>query len=306
MNLLSLVLTLQPVESIPATPEKPLPQWWGRAVHALLLDAIRQQNDVLAAELHDAEGVRPFTVSTLMGPSTRNGLDAEAQYFIRMTAFRQDVAETLWQATQPGGALAVSRLVELDYIGFQVVAADGGQRMGQRMKNGLADGATDGAADERIETAGGHHPWAAQTTYQALSAPYLLAKVPAPRRITMRFTSPITFKSRGMHVPIPLPVLLFGSLLKRWNAFAPVVFPPETRRYAEECLAISRYKLQSRAVPMKSSGLRMGGIGEVTYTTLNYDRYWMSVIQTLARFAQFSGAGAGTTVGLGQCRVKDS
>jgi CRISPR/Cas system endoribonuclease Cas6 (RAMP superfamily) len=53
---------------------------------------------------------------------------------------------------------------------------------------------------------------------------------------------------------------------------------------------------------MKRSGLRMGGTGEVTYVSLNYDRYWMSIIQTLALFAQFGGVGAGTTIGLGQCR----
>ena len=146
-------------------------------------------------------------------------------------------------------------------------------------------------------------PWAALSDYQTLSAPYLLAKIQAPRRVTLKFTSPTTFKSRGMHVPVPLPGLVFGSLLNRWNAFAPVVFPDEVRRYAEECLAISRYKLQSRSVPMKSSGLRMGGTGEVTYVTLNYDRYWMSIIQTLALFARFSGVGAGTTIGLGQCRL---
>jgi CRISPR-associated endoribonuclease Cas6 len=144
------------------------------------------------------------------------------------------------------------------------------------------------------------HPWASLTSYQKIGAPYLLAKVSAPRRISFKITSPTSFKSKGMHMPIPLPELVFGSLLDRWNLFAPIAFPPEVRRYAGECLAVSRYKLYSRSVPMKSRGVRMGGMGEITYVSLNYDRYWMSVIQTLAMFALFSGVGAGTTMGLGQ------
>jgi CRISPR-associated endoribonuclease Cas6 len=103
-------------------------------------------------------------------------------------------------------------------------------------------------------------------------------------------------------VPLPLPGLVFGSLLERWNAFAPIAFPPEARRYAEECLAVSRYELSSRPVPVKSRGLRVGGVGQVTYTALNYDRYWLSVLAVLAEFARYSGVGAGTTMGLGQCR----
>jgi CRISPR-associated endoribonuclease Cas6 len=99
-----------------------------------------------------------------------------------------------------------------------------------------------------------------------------------------------------------LPELVFNSLLERWNAFAPIAFPPETRRYAAECLAIGRYHLSSRVVPTKSVGKRIGAVGFVTYTSLNFDRYWMSVIAVLSHFALFAGVGAGTTMGLGQCR----
>jgi CRISPR-associated endoribonuclease Cas6 len=103
-------------------------------------------------------------------------------------------------------------------------------------------------------------------------------------------------------VPLPLPHLVFGSLLERWNAFAPVAFPPELRRYAEECLALSSYELRSRGVLLKEGGLRMGAVGRARYVTTNFDRYWMSLINLLADFAIFSGAGAGTGMGLGQCR----
>lgn len=35
---------------------------------------------------------------------------------------------------------------------------------------------------------------------------------------------------------------------------------------------------------------------------VNHDRYWLSVINLLADFALFAGVGAGTSMGLGQCR----
>ena len=103
-------------------------------------------------------------------------------------------------------------------------------------------------------------------------------------------------------MPLPLPDLVFGSLVERWNCFAGVAFPAEARRYAAECLAVSRFDLSSRPVAAKESGLRMGAVGQITYTTLNYDRYWMAVLHTLAAFALFSGVGAGTASGMGQCR----
>jgi CRISPR-associated endoribonuclease Cas6 len=147
-----------------------------------------------------------------------------------------------------------------------------------------------------------HHPWAMSTTYEELSAPWLLGRETPARFIWMQFVSPTTFKVEGRHLPLPLPEQVFGSLLEKWNAFAPVAFPPETRRYAKECLALSSYELRSRGVMLKEGGLRMGAVGRARYVTTNFDRYWMSLINLLADFAIFAGAGAGTGMGLGQCR----
>jgi CRISPR-associated endoribonuclease Cas6 len=277
VDLLSLVLYLQPLSQ----PEKPPPRWWGRAAHALLLDVVRAQSPALAEELHDESILRPFTASTLMGRFPEGKLDLEQVYRLRLTAIEAQTAAILQQATQEGH-LAVGGLVEMDYLPFRV----------------LPNPPSQGEA-----TPAGQNPWEAQTSYQELSEPYLLAKESPPRRITLQFTSPTTFKSGGKHVPIPLPELVFGSLLERWNAYAPIAFPEEVKRYAAECLAVARYRLTSRAAPLSASNLRVGAVGEVSYTSLNYDRYWMSVIATLAEFALFSGVGAGTSQGLGQCRL---
>lgn len=288
MDLISLVLHLCPTKA-PA-PETLLPSWWGRAAHALLLEVVRQVDDGLAADLHmntQAEAsnlVRPFTASSLTGRFVKGALDPMEIYTLRLTAFRPDVAGILYTAAG-SGALAPGKIIELDYIPFEVVSIQPSLQ-----------GSQPPSVDKRSL-------WAAVSSYQELSAPYLLAKQAAPRRVSMQFGSPTTFKSGGMHVPIPMPELVFGSLLERWNAYAPISFPAEVRRYAGECLAVSKYVLESRPVPMKSGGLRVGAVGRISYTTLNYDQYWMSVIATLTAFSLFAGVGVGTSTGLGQARA---
>jgi CRISPR-associated endoribonuclease Cas6 len=306
MDLLSLLLTLRPLT--PPDPTRMLPAWWGRAAHSLLLDVVRQSDPPLAEALHEAPSgenqagldgpaaslpaIRPFTVSSLLGRFPHGALDPALTYTLRLTAFQKDVAAILSQAAQTG-PLAPGAALDLDYLPFRIE------------QNSLASSIPNPQSSiENSQTAIPHPQsyWSASTTYADLSAALLLAKTPAPRRISLLFTSPTTFKSGGKHVPVPLPELVFGSLLERWNAYAPIAFPPETRRYAAECLAVSAYQLSTRPVPMKSGGLRVGAVGEITYTSVNYDRYWMSVAGVLAAFALFSGVGAGTSMGLGQCR----
>jgi CRISPR-associated endoribonuclease Cas6 len=270
VDLLSLVLMLRPL-----TEDVTGPPWWGRAAHALLLDAVRATDPALAGELHEGQGPRPFTASTLMGRFPDKRVDPGGLYTLRLTAIEPRVAACLTQAAA-SGPLAPGATVELDHHPFRVESA-----------------ADDPAA----------HPWAAADSYAELAAARLTGTEPAPRQLTLLFTSPTTFRSQERHVPVPLPDLVFGSLLERWNAFSPVAFPGETKRYADECLAVSRYELSTRPVPAKQGGLRVGAVGQITYATLNYDRYWMSVLGALASFALFSGVGAGTSAGLGQARV---
>lgn len=272
MDLLSLVLTLRPVPGA----DPAAPPWWGRAAHALLLDVFHRADPALAAKLHVGDGPRPVTASSLLGRFPGASLDPDGAYVLRFTALQPLVAGILWQAAESaGGALAPGAQVDLDHHPFRI---------------------------ESVAASPEAHPWAAAGSYAELAATQLVAAEPAGRQITLLFTSPTAFKSQERHVPIPLPGLVFGSLVERWNAFSTVAFPAETKRYAEECLAVSRYELATRPVAGKQGGLRVGAVGQITYVTLNYDRYWMSVLHTLASFALFSGAGAGTAMGLGQCR----
>jgi CRISPR-associated endoribonuclease Cas6 len=147
-----------------------------------------------------------------------------------------------------------------------------------------------------------HHPWAGSTTYEALSAPYLLARTrPAPQA-EIEFAAPTAFRSAGRTLPLPLPELVYGGLAMRWNHFAPVSISEEVRRYAEECLAISRYRLKTVALKAKGASLQIGFVGHCRYTALNRDRYWLGLVQLLTDYIFFAGVGYQTAAGLGQAR----
>lgn len=271
-ELLSLVLTLRPLAA--PQPDRPLPKWWGRAAHTLLLATFNAADPALAARLHDEEGLKPFTTSTLMGRFQRSQPLPGQTYRLRFTALTAELSAALLAAAH-SGPLAPGARVELDYLPFEILAA----------------------ASAEDPTG-----WPGATTYQDLGARRLLAGSAPERRVTLSFTSPVAFKSKDRTMPLPLPDLVFGSLLQKWNAFAPLALPAELRRYASECLAISRFHLRSHGVGAKDEGLRVGAAGEITYATLNYDRYWMSLIHALGEFARFAGVGAAVSQGMGQAR----
>lgn len=276
VELLSLVLSLRPLQP-PQPAAEAERRWWGRAAHALLLQIAAAADADLAARLHESSELRPFTASTLLGKRAQSP-DPAQRYTLRFTALTAELSALLLQAAQPGGRLAPGAVVELDYQPFQVETA----------------------ASQPEEQA-----WAAASSYQQIFGQHMLHPQP-PRRVQLQLASPTAFRSSGRTQPLPLPEFLFGSLLDRWNAFAPTAMPDELRRFSAECLNISRYQLRSVAVPVKESGLRIGAVGTVSYTTQNYDRYWMSLISALAAFAQFSGVGAGVSMGFGQCRLAAS
>ncbi|MDX9992708.1 MAG: CRISPR system precrRNA processing endoribonuclease RAMP protein Cas6 [Anaerolineales bacterium] len=270
-ELLSLVLTVQPLE-LPAGRQE-FPRWWGRAAQAALLALVEARNPALAAQLHLASVARPYTVSNLMGHfEPKSGAPAlENTYWLRWTALSAELSGLLLDFAETAQASSL----ELDHIPFRVLAAA-----------------------HKAET----QPWAGSASYAALGARFLAGLGPA-RRVTFQFTSPVVFKSGGLSHPLPSASLVFHSLLERWNAFAPLTLGPEVQRFAEECLAVSRFELKSRPVALKDGGLRIGAVGALTFTATHPDKFWLGQIQTLAAFAQFAGVGAGTAQGLGQTRM---
>ena len=271
MDLLSLVLTLRPTAA--GTP----PPRLGRAAHAILLQRIAAQDPALAEALHANDGPKPFTCSDVLGGRQQQAVSREHAYILRYTALTAPVAAAL------ANAFAVGDMLTFEGVDFEVVALN---------------------SPFAIRHSPSEDPWMGADDYQSLAARYLLPSGPPPCGVwTFVLAAPLAFQSQGKTQPLPLPELFFGSLVLRWNAFAPVALPEDgVRRYAEELVAVSRFELRSAPGWNRGPGLRIGAIGRITYRALNRDRYWLAVLSLLAEFARYSGVGAMTTAGMGQVR----
>lgn len=270
--LISWVISLQPTE--PAS----TPANLSRAAHAWFLGQVRQADPALAEELHHGHGQRPFTVSNLWPVGWRHRgevtLSPEETYALRVTSFSSTLSALLREGVIPHlpGALTLGS-VQLRVTGDT----------------------TDPAV----------HPWAGEETFEGLVQRHTLA-AHMPRRVSLRFASPTLFRSADKNVPLPLPGLVFGGLLDKWNAFAPIQVHPDVRRFAQECLAVSRYRLETLPVAFGDDGARgavAGFVGTCSYAIQVGDKYWMGLIHLLAAFALYAGLGRRTTMGLGQARA---
>jgi CRISPR-associated endoribonuclease Cas6 len=265
--LASLVLTFTSAAKVA------LPRDLGRASHAQLL---RLLPHVLATALHEAQGLKPFTCSNVFG-GRRQGPQVLAEpgepLWLRYTSLRADVTDALRAI-----AAAPPSTLDLDGVSFTVTSAT-------------------------LNTA--VHPRAGQSSYEALAAPYLLAReLPAPR-IALRFVAPTAFKGRGQSLPLPLPGSVFGGLVDKWNAFASMQLAPDARRFAEECMALSQFRGRTRLIRAKDGGKQVGFVGVAMFSATNKDRYWLGIMNVLADFAAYAGVGYQTTQGMGQVRRID-
>ena len=177
----------------------------------------------------------------LHGPegSQRAVVQPGAAFRWRVTAFEPGLAE-LWLT--PGAAGAAGE----DHGGGCAVG-------GARLDDGWGAGWMAGA--------GSYAELAMQHTLQA--------QLPSPW-INLRFTSPTSFRSGGMHVPLPLPSLMLGHWLEKWNAFAPVALHPDVRSFAEQEVAVNRYDLHTEPVQFGQATI-IGFLGQCSLTVRHKD-----------------------------------
>ena len=85
----------------------------------------------------------------------------------------------------------------------------------------------------------GHPGRSNLTSYEKLAAAHLLPAGRSASRVELEFASATAFRSGGHTLPFPLPALVYGGLLSKWNDFAPVAVSEEVRRFAGEMLVVS-------------------------------------------------------------------
>lgn len=124
-----------------------------------------------------------------------------------------------------------------------------------------------------------------------------LFQTPAQKNINLRFLSPTSFKQDQFIQPFPLPQLVFESLRKRWNQFA-----PEEMHYPkiEWNGLTSAFELKTHALKMKGSP-EIGSTGWVNYEFSNPEQ--AKIVTTLAHFGEFAGVGRKVGMGMGQIQL---
>ena len=266
--LVSTVVTVVPRRDVT------VPANLGRASYATFLGLVRDSDSALSERLHEANQMKPFTVSSLQGVGVVNGeqmaLRKDEEYWLRFTSLDPILSEVLLSGILPN----LPSTISLGRADYDVIHTTMSQDA---------------------------HQWAGTTTYEELVRRSLVEGESATSKIMLRFLSPTTFRSQDKNVPLPTPDLVFGSLVDKWNAMSGVYLPPQTREFASRFIAISRFNLRSRVL-FSGRYQHVGCVGNCTYEILAKDPYWIRVVNLLADFALYAGVGSKTTVGMGQVR----
>ena len=121
----------------------------------------------------------------------------------------------------------------------------------------------------------------------------------AERIVGLKFETPTSFRQKGRQVIFPIPYLVFGSLVKKWNAFSPIrfQFPKEI---ADEIM-VSRYRLSTKTINFTNAPIK-GFMGDVFYSLHRVSVPTRKLVVALCSFAEFCGVGYKTTMGMGKVK----
>lgn len=117
---------------------------------------------------------------------------------------------------------------------------------------------------------------------------------------SLRFISPTCFRSQGKSLLFPQPVHLFSSLESRWNRFAHEEIDLGN---IDEQIMVSKYNLRT-TYTMFNRYNQVGFTGQVGFSW--HGRVSGEVkqqVNALLSFAQFSGVGYKTSMGMGEIRI---
>lgn len=235
-----------------------LPNTLGRAIHAQVLNWLQVADPAIAQAIHSTQ-TSPISLSGLVGQRHKHGTQPDDEFYFRISLLDGDLLQPLLTGMEAWGTKPIS-LGNFPFVCRGVEALPGGHRQVQ-------------IGDYR-----------------------LLGKAsPVSDDISLEFQSPTAFKQGKKTIqPFPLPELVFGSLLRRWNAFAPedLHFLP-----VEWHGMVSAFDLKTKVLRLEG-GPQIGSVGWVRYRFPDVEQ--ARIASVLAQYAFFAGVGYKTTMGMGQ------
>ncbi len=249
----------------------------GHQIHAMFLQLLARTDQALSVRLHDESGYRPFTLSPLLsGTIHENGvvLSPGQIYQVRVTLLD---GGTLWDRL---GTLLLEtgpvqvRLGEASFKVTRLISTEASDPTG----------------------------WAARTSWEELVA------TPMRHSIMLSFASPTAFNISGKFFALfPEPPLVWESLVRSWNSYA-----PDPLKIEKEALQdLLRHKVTVTGCSLSTHTLhypkytQKGFAGTCTYALLE-DGARAAQLARLAAFARFAGVGYKTTMGMGQVRMEET
>lgn len=268
----------------------PLPAQYTTGLHAWFLDQVRQSDPELSASLHDNQTDKAFTLSELQGnfliQSDRLHLQATQTYRWQITALSKTVAQWLahWGQNLPPEIQIYNLTLTIQTT--EITQPPTTYKKLWQNAETLLQAKQQGQKNYKLN----------QDTFTL-----------QPPSVQLSFLSPTSFRRKGQHFPLPLPVNLFHSYLRRWNYFAHLEFDPDLfLEWIDESLLIHRFQLESTQVLAGKRGAVTGFTGTVEYrisSKATADALYEQLFFALAQLAPYCGTGHKTTFGLGQTQL---
>jgi len=274
------------IHAIPRT-DLPIAHAQGKILHGVFYELLQKASAVKGDEVHSVEGLKPFSTALLLSERQRRAehIRAGEELKVRFT-FLDD-------AIYP---LLARYFLSTPDLGFELVR-------------------TELTVSRILSTPQSGEEWAGCTSFAELYA----NASDSEKQFSFHFATPAFFKRGGgpaypdLIVPLPLPDLVFGSLLRNWNQFSPSSFV-EANLLKEMCshhLEMTHHRITSqlaRLVFQRGDGQYRtttfpGFVGSCSFRLVElHDRSIIKTLNMLADFAFYAGVGAKTTMGFGVSR----
>ncbi len=247
-----------------------LDRFSGKAVHGFWLAHWRQVSPRFSQQLHDTKPCSPYTLSPLMDlPKPQNGVvevTTGAKAWFRVATLTDELSKRLYGEW----LFRLPETIRIAGIPWQVDR---------------------GSLEEVPKT------WMAQVDQKELADQFLLAREPESQWF-FRFLTPTAFHAEAGHFPIPLPVPLVRSWMRRWEAFGPVCLPEEFPRNISRGLVVASYDLKSVLI-QDAKRKQVGGEGWITLKATSLSVGERALMDLLSVYSFWAGSGHHTTQGMG-------